>query len=117
MTPSELTATYRRLIANGQLVNIRRFTASSGSPRPKVEKSVRASVSNYSPDDLIGNIQQGDLRVILMRADLEEGDVNLPILKTDKVVIANKSYAIEFIDDVTRQTQGVVVAIELGVRG
>lgn len=118
MTPAEAKASYRRTMKEaGETVTIRRYTAASGTPRPSVTKDVTARVTGYAPHELVGSIQQGDRRVIVLADDLATGAVTLPIKKGDKAVVRGRELNIESVDDSTRRVQGVLIALELQVRG
>lgn len=116
MTPTAARAAYKRTLGRTEGILIRRFTG-QGTPRPKVEKSCRARVVNCDPKELIGTVQQGDRRLIVLAEDLESGVVTLPILVSDKVVVRGKELAIIAIDDNTRRVGSTLCAYEIQVRG
>jgi hypothetical protein len=114
MTPESATASYRRAL--GETVQIRRYTG-TGSNRPRFDVSVRARVAGYEPQQLVGSIQQGDRKVIVLAEDLINSGFALPVTTNDKVVARGKELAILGVDDNTRRVDGVLIAIDLQVRG
>ena len=71
----------------------------------------------YYGTELVGTIQQGDRKVILLADDLLAAQFALPLKKGDKIVIRGRETNIEAPDDNTRRVRGVLVAYELQVRG
>ena len=117
MTPEAAKASYRRALnAAGQTVFIRRYTG-SGENRPHFDAPVMARVTGYEPDELVGTIQQGDRKVIVLADDLIAAHIPLDLKKGDKVVVRGKELNIEVADDSTRRIQGVLIAYELQARG
>jgi hypothetical protein len=117
MTPEQVKSTYRRMIDSvGATVMIRRYTG-SGTARPCFEVEVKARVTGYDANELIGNIQQGDRKAIMLAQDLIDAQFALPVRSSDKLVVRGKELAIIDPDDSTRRIQGVLVAYELQVRG
>lgn len=116
MTTDQIAADYRRAMdAVGEVVTFRRFTG-SGSARPRFDADVRARVMDYTPDELVGTIVQGDRKLILLAEDLIAAQVPPP-RKGDKIVVRGKELNIEAVDDNTRRVQGVLIAYEMQVRG
>lgn len=117
MTPESVKAAYRRkLDERGETVTIRRYTG-AGTNRPRFDADAMAVVEGYAPDQIVGSLQQGDRKVILLAEDLIERQFALPILSTDKIVVRGKELAILAPDDSTRRVAGELVAYELAVRG
>lgn len=117
MTPEEIKATYRRdMDAVGETVLIRRYTG-TGSARPRFDAAVKARVVDYEPKDLVGLIQQGDRKLIVLAEDLIAAQIPLDLRKGDKSVVRGKELNIEAADDSTRRVAGVLIAYELQVRG
>lgn len=112
-----IRARYRTELGRiGETVLVRRYY-STGSPRPKYEKAALARVASYDAEELVGTIVQGDQKMILLAEDLESGDVALPLLISDKVVVRGKELQIVSIDANTRRVGGKLCAYELQVRG
>lgn len=119
MNPDTVRDTYRRMIeAHGETVMIRRYSpASGGVGRPKFDSTVRARVTGYAPDELVGSIVQGDRKVIVLVEDLIEQQFALPILASDKIMVRGKELAIIAPDDSTRRIGPALIAYELTARG
>lgn len=117
MTPAAVIAAYRRHAPGAaETIFIRRY-AGAGANRPRFDVSVTARVTGYAPQDLVGGIQQGDRKIILLADDLAAAQLALPITAQDKAVVRGRELAIIAPDDSTRRVQGVLVAVELQVRG
>jgi hypothetical protein len=115
MTPEQCRATYRRMMALvGEPVLIRRYTG-TGANRPRFDAEVIARVTEFEPDQLVGTIQQGDRKLIVLSEDLT--GFPTPIKKGDKAVVRGKELNIEAPDDNSRRVQGELIAWELQVRG
>lgn len=117
MTPDAAKAMYRRRIGVGKTILVRRYTG-AGPNRPKYDVPVRARVMGYMPHQLIGGIQQGDRKVILLAEDLDAAGFAGPITTNDRIVVDNDpEMKIIAPDKATRECQGVLIAYELQVRG
>lgn len=116
MNPDDVKDTYRRMLADEPPVLIRRYTG-LGTNRPRFDVSVKAKVTGYAPDELVGQIVQGDRKVILLVQDLIDRQFAMPILSSDKVVVRGKELAIIAPDDSTRRVAGILIAYELTARG
>jgi hypothetical protein len=116
MTPEQVKAMYRRFIGVGEEVIMRRYTG-QGATRPRFDVRVMARVTDYSAAELVGSIEQGDRRVILLADDLIEAQFAIPIRSSDKVVVRGREMAILSPDDSTRRCSTVIIAYELQVRG
>ncbi|MGA0561702.1 hypothetical protein ACO2RV_04575 [Ancylobacter sp. VNQ12] len=112
MSPAEAIAMLdRALAANGEDVVLRRMTHLGTTSTPADRPGIRAHVRGYRPDELVGNIAQGDRQVILSPSGL---DGDLP-KRGDLVLIAGRSCMIEAAAEI--RVGGVVVRIELQVKG
>jgi hypothetical protein len=128
MTPDEVKTAYQlNMAAVGEPVILRRYI-STGLNRTKIDLQVMARVVGYNPNELVGGIQQGDRRIIVLADDLELAAPNsppdsppmtifFPIVPSDKVVVRGKELAIISSDDSTRRIQGVLIAVEIQARG
>jgi hypothetical protein len=114
MTPEGVKSSYRRALR--EWVKVRRYTG-TGPNRPYFEARARARVMGYTPQELIGTIQEGDSKAIVYADDLVANGLLLPITTNDKLIRRGKEFAIIDVDDETRRINGVLVAIELQVRG
>lgn len=116
MTPDQVKSSYRRLIdQRGERIMIRRYFGSGINP-PKFEANVQAVITEYSPEELTGAIQQGDRRIILLNEDLA-WQFALPLKPSDKAVADGREWSIMNPDNYTRRIAGVLIAYELRVRG
>lgn len=77
---------------------------------PDAGASARASVRGYKPDELAGDINQSDRKLVLSPTD-----VPTPPEEDDKVTIAGKTFNIEAVEAI--RVQNVLVRIELQARG
>jgi hypothetical protein len=117
MTPDEAKDSYRRAMdVAGEQIVIRRYTG-TGQNRPYFDAPVRARVMGYQPHEIVGIIQQGDRKVILLAEDMIAAQIPLELGNGDRVVIRGDELNIEGANDNTRRVQGVLIAIELQVRG
>lgn len=118
MTPDEARAMYRREVSeNGETVTLRRINP---SPTPSTDKSVLARVVGYAPNELVGGIQQGDRKVIVLAEDVENTGFPVPIKTggSDKIVLASgRVLNIQAVDDNTRRVGGILIAYEITARG
>lgn len=112
MTPAScIAALDRALAANGEDIVLRRMTHVGTISTPSDRPGIRAHVRGYRPDELVGNIAQGDRQVILSPSGLG-GD--LP-KQGDSVVLDGRGCRIEAAAMI--RVGGVVVRIELQVKG
>jgi hypothetical protein len=116
MTPASIRADYRKALTRvGSLIAVRRYT--DPVARTFVDYPALARPMNYQPADLVGAIQQGDVKLIVLAEDLEIAGFPFPLRKGDKVFRQGKESNIEAPDGNSREVQGVLVAYELRVRG
>lgn len=118
MNPETVKETYRRMIDDvGEPIIIRRHTG-AGIAHPHFDVTVRARVTGYEPNELVGGIIQGDRKIIVLAQDLIDAQLALPILSSDKAVVrGGPDLAIIKPDDSTRRVHGVLIAYELTARG
>jgi hypothetical protein len=116
MTPDEARAMYRRQIANGQTVTLRRVSGAMQTVVATV--TVRARVTAYSPEEMVGGFQQGDQRIVFLAEDI--GAFPVPIRadgSRDQIVIGSSVFGVYAVDNRTRSVAGELIAYELRVRG
>lgn len=113
-TPASLIADLDAALADaGETVTIRRYTAPTGTPRPKIDvASVPAAIRPVKPDELVGDVQQTDRLVVLSPSMIE---ALLPLKIGDKVLIAGAEANVQFAGHI--RVQDVVVRLKLMVRG
>jgi hypothetical protein len=117
MTPDEVKASYRQNMDEaGETIILRRYTG-TGTTRVAADTNVRARVTGYHAEELVGGIQQGDRKIIMLVEDLEDAGFSLPVLATDKVILNGHMQSILSIDDFTRKSHGVLIAYEIQSRG
>lgn len=103
---------YRRQIsANGEAVVLRR-----DGPHP-VEQKLRARVMGYAPQELVGEVQQGDSKIIMLAEDIELFPLPIRARSTDSVIVGGQSLKVQAVDDRTRRVAGVLIAYEIRARG
>lgn len=101
------------LLRAGEVVTIRRYTASSGTPRPKTDiEHVPASVRAVKPEEMVGDIKATFSKVVLSPTGLAS---LLPLKKDDKIVIQGRERNIEHPGPIF--VQGVLVRMNLTVAG
>lgn len=96
ITPAEAIAELDRALAEtGEDVILRRYTAPTGNPRPKVDVPVRAFVRPVDALDvkeLVGNLATPYDEVVLSPTG---ADALLPLVRGDKIVIAGRERNVE----------------------
>ncbi len=114
MTPEAMKASYRRQMQKAGTVVLRRVAGAALSTVAEV--TLRARVTGYEPREMVGDVQQGDRRVIALAEDI--GDFPAPIkVGVDRIVIDGTVTTIRAVDDQTRRVGGVLIAYEIRVRG
>lgn len=114
MTPEQaIAALDRQIEAHGQSVVFRRYTASTGNPRPKTDHDCRAFVRPVKAEELVGSIINTFSAAVLsptgFPAEL------LPIRKGDKLVIDGTERNIELPKPI--KMNDVLVRYDLMVAG
>jgi hypothetical protein len=112
MTPSEMRAQYRELIASdGETVRLRRGST---------DYEVRARVTGFTPEEIAAGINQGSRRIIALAEDVEASGFPLPIRSgSDAVMIRSgaQRLTINDVDDSTRRVGGVLIAYVIQATG
>ncbi|WP_456622148.1 MULTISPECIES: hypothetical protein [unclassified Bradyrhizobium] len=125
MTPDQALASHRRMLAQvGEAITVRRYVGKGAARAPAAEAIAQGRVMGYQPQQIVGAVQQGDRRVILLNdpaASVPSGKVALstmlPLTSDDKLVVRGAEIQIMGVDDSTRRIAGVLVALEIQVRG
>lgn len=94
----------------------RRVTG-SGPNRPQLQAEIRARVTGYIPQDLVGGIQQGDRKAFVLVEDLLKMQIAMPVTTSDFIVVRGKQCAIFSVDDSTHRDGPELIALDLGIRG
>ena len=118
MSPEETLAAYRAALAqNHETVVLRRIAA--GNKVLAESGPLLARVTGYGPQELVGGIQQGDLRVVLLADDVAASGFPLPLVQAgaDRIVVRGRATTPQAVDDNTRRVAGVLIAYEIRVRG
>lgn len=113
MTADQIKAAYARQLK--ETIVIRRYTG-AGTVRPRLDVEARGKATQYGAEELIGTVQQGDQKVIVLVDDLGSRGFALPVNSNDKVVIAGKEHAI-INPGLRKAPDGTPVAYEMQVRG
>lgn len=109
----EIAALDDALARAGETVIIRRYTAPTGSPRPKLDvPGIRAAIRAIAANELVPGIDQTASVVILSPTGLSSF---LPFVKGDIVVVQGRERAVELPKPIL--VQDVLVRIELLVTG
>lgn len=113
MTADELKAHYAAELH--ETIIVRRYTG-AGANRPKFDAEVRGRAWGYSAKELVGSIQQGDTRCLLLVEDLIAKGMPLPLTTADKLVVKGREIAI--VSPSPRKAQdGTLVAYDIQARG
>jgi hypothetical protein len=108
----DLNATARMLEANGQDVTLRRVTA----PGFFIDVPCRARIVDFQPEELVGNVLQGDRRGILSNAEIALARWPGPPRRGDQILYGpNRTLTIQGCDTVL--IGDVVVRHNLHLRG
>jgi hypothetical protein len=117
MNVDEVKAAYiTAMDAAGETIVIRRYTG-TGTTRVPHDTNVRARVVGYAANELVGTIQQGDRKVIVLVQDLIDAGFSLPVTANDKIVLRGTMIAVISVDDSTRRIRDTLVAYEIQARG
>ncbi len=113
MTPDQVIAELdRRLVEDGELVTIFRYTGTT-NPRPKVEiTDVPAFVRSVKPEQLVGSIDQTAQNIAISPTKM--GGL-LPLKKGDKVIVQGRERQVELPKPI--YMGGILVRINLVVTG
>ena len=116
MSPDAARAMYHRLIQSGEEIKLRRYTG-TGTSRPFADYVLRAKVAGYTPEELVGNIQQGDRNIIALAEDVFNAQFPVPITPNDKVIVRGRELDIKAVDDSTRRIGGELIAYQIQACG
>jgi hypothetical protein len=117
MTPEAAKASHARMLGQvGEQITFRRYTG-TGPDRPYFNAEVTARVVDYAPDALVGGIQQGDRKLIVLAQDLFDAQWPAPPKRGDSAIVRGKEMHVEAVDDNTRRIKGELIAYEVRVRG
>lgn len=110
MTPSDVA---RLVQTYGETVTLRR-----GDPPGNVDVAVKARVTGFEPSELVGDIMQGDRRVVISHAEIAAaawpGPVDVP-KKGDRMIVGGKTFTLVAVD--TRKIGDDIAGHWLAIRG
>jgi hypothetical protein len=109
----KIAAAYRAALK--ETIIVRRYTG-AGPTRPHFDAEARGLASGYAPNELAGEVQQGDQRVLVLASDLIAKGFALPLTAADKVIVKGRELAILSPGQRTAP-DGTVVVYELQARG
>lgn len=111
--PASLIADLDAALADaGSPIIVRRYTAPSGTPRPKTDVTVNAAVRPAKAEELIGDIDEQQWTVVLSPTGLA---ALLPLEKGDKIVLPSGEKNIERPGDI--HVQGTLVRMNILAAG
>lgn len=117
MNAAEAKTQLRDFLAEiGEDVTVRRYIG-SGPSRPYSDVITRARIMEYTPRDIVGTIVQGDRKLIVLTEPIA---ALLPLSVSngnDVVIVRGRELQIRAVDDNTRRIGGVLIALEIQVRG
>lgn len=117
MSPDEVRQSYSaNMDMSGETIVVRRYTG-TGVGRVPHDTNVRARVTGYSERELVGTIEQGDRKIIMLVDDLIAAGFAVPVTPNDKIVLRGSMISIVAVDDSTRRIQGQLIAYEIQARG
>jgi len=117
VTPATIRALYNRALTEFEVVQFRRYSG-VGVSRTPADYPVRARVVEYRPEELVGGIVQGDVRLIVLAEDVEQTGFVVPLVATaDKIVIRGRELSVKSVDDNTRRVGGQLMAYDIRVGG
>jgi len=113
MTAAELTAHYAAEL--GETITVRRYTG-GGTNRPRFDAQCRGKAWGYSATELVGSIQQGDTRVLVLVQDLIDAQFALPLTPADKLVVKGREIAVVS-PSARKAPDGTLVVYDIQARG
>lgn len=115
MNAAETLETYRAFLngEHGQDITVRRYVG-VGPSRTHTDTGTRARVTGYQPNEILGNVTQGDRRVIALADTLT---ALLPLTVDDKLIINGIETAIKAVDSNTRKIGSTLIALEIQAAG
>ena len=104
---------YRRMLKlAGSAVELRRGSGDNAS-----RCTLKAKLAGYKPQELTGEVQQGDTKVIFMAEDVAAFPLPIKAKSTDAIYLDGRKMTVQAVDDMTRRVGGESIAYELRVRG
>jgi hypothetical protein len=117
MTPAEARAMYLdQLTLHGEYISVRRYTG-TGLSLTHIDRPCLARVTGYLANELVGGINQGDRKVIVLAEDLEGESPNFFPTQRDKILVRGSELQIISVNDSTRRIGSTLIAYEIQARG
>ena len=110
MDGNALAASVARLIAaRGEAITLRRL--------PATDVACRAAVWQFKPDELVGDLKQGDRRVVMSNLEIVAAAWPGPpsLERKDRIIIGTKTFTIIEVD--TRRINDVIAGHWVIIRG
>jgi hypothetical protein len=124
MMATDVLQRYRSVFAElGEDIAVRRYGGTDADRVVVQEAIARGRVTRVGARDIVGDIKLTDRNILINDPDavVPPGKVALsallPVLTTDKLFFRDREFAILDPDDDARRYAGVLIAIELTVRG
>lgn len=115
MTADEIKSAYAETL--DETVILRRYTGQGPTAsKPRFEVSARGKSWGYTAKELVGAIQQGDRRVLVLIDDLIEKGFSLPVVGSDKVIVDGRELAI-INPGLRKAPDGTPIVCDLHTRG
>lgn len=107
-------ATANFLDKDGESVAIRRLTG----PGIFFEVITKARIMDYSPDEMVGGIVQGDRKMIVANRDMENAQWPFPVRVGDQVILLDQNNATAMVRAAyPSSVNGQIVRHTLQIRG
>lgn len=113
MNAEEIKAHYRAELK--ETIIVRRYSG-TGSNRPKFDAEARGKAWDYAATELVGSVQQGDVRVLVLVEDLIAKGLSLPVTANDKVIVNGRELAI-MVPGQRKAPDGTIVVYDVQARG
>lgn len=116
MNVEQVKASYRRMLGEFETISIRRYDGTTS--RTSADYDCLGKPTEFTPDQLVGTVVDGDSKVFAFVDDLIAANIELPIsTSTDRVVIEGREFSIVGVDAKTIRLRGQTIAFILHIRG
>lgn len=113
MTTDEIKAAYAAELKEPLIV---RRLSGPASQRSRFDVDVRGKAWGVKGQELVGAVQQGEQRVLILIEDLLAKGMTLPLTAADKVLVAGRECGIKTVG-LRKTPDGTAVAYDLVVGG
>lgn len=116
LDPVRLQALHAKMFDSyGMDIEIHSLDQSTTPPTYQLEKSVKAVIQAYTPQELLsGAIPENSHRVLVLNRDLSDYKINI---KSDRFIIGGKSYVPQAVDSLVRSSSNDFYLTEVRVVG